>query len=383
MNKQCNVCGAGLGDPIYVSDSAQALTSLCELQRGRVRVWSCQACGHLLADALDDTEGYYGEEYRILLDHEDEDQIYELRDGEVVYRTRHQVDTLLAKLELPMHARLLDYGCAKASTPKALLARRPDVEVHVFDVSEMYREHWSAFVPAGNQAVNDAPAHWVGRFDLVTSFFALEHIPEPAASVSRVHALLADAGEFYGIVPDTFGNVADFIVLDHVNHFTVPSLQRLLEDAGFGDVEIDSGAHRGALVFRARKHGARAAAPALEANARQARELAAYWSGLGKALRDAETRHAGVPAAIYGSGFYGAWILSTLRDATRISCLLDRSPYQQGKQLFGKPIVAPAQLPAEVGILYVGLNPAIARDVIAELHWSGRAQPQMVFLDGR
>jgi hypothetical protein len=45
--------------------------------------------------------------------------------------------------------------------------------------------------------------------------------------------------------------------------------------------------------------------------------------------------------------------------------------------------VAPAQLPAEVGILYVGLNPAIARDVIAELHWSGRAQPQMVFLDGR
>jgi hypothetical protein len=377
----CNICGTRLAEPIFTSDSETALTSLCELRPGQVRVWSCSHCGHLLGDAMPDTEQYYETDYRILLDHDDEDQIYETHGDEIVYRTAHQVTTLLEKLDLPQGASLLDYGCAKASTPKQLLSSRSDLRVHLFDVSEMYSPFWDQFVSVERRAVHHAPAHWHNKFDVVTSFFALEHIPSPKETVAHIAGLLSDDGVFYGIVPDTFGNVADFIVIDHVNHFTASSLHLLLVSAGFKDIDIDAGVHRGALVFTAKKSGEITAAEDARSGIERARALADYWAGIGQRIRSFEQSDSG-KSAIYGSGFYGAYIFSVLRHPERVRCFLDRSPFQQGKALFDRPIRAPDQLPGEVSVLYVGLNPSIARETMGKLAWPENPALHLVFLDG-
>ena len=384
----CNVCRSPLGEPIYSSRSDTALTSLCELRPGRVKVWSCMQCGHLLGEPLSGTEAYYASDYRILLDHDDEDQIYEVRDGRIVYRTEHQVDILLRKIDLGPNTRLLDFGCAKASTPRRLLESRPDLRVHLFDVSDMYVDHWNRFIAPEQRAVNSTPAAWAGHFDVVTSFFALEHIPEPLDTVKKIATLLKNGGLFYAIVPDTFGNVADFIVIDHVNHFTIPSLQMLFRVAGLTDIQVDSTAHRGALVVVARKgndssENSMAFPPAaLGAVLAESRELAAFWSGLDERIRAAESKHAGEDCAIYGSGFYGAFIYTTLKDPTRVRCFLDQSPFQQGKRLFDKPIISPGALPPDLRLLYVGLNPSIARQSIAQIGWPTERGLSLVFLDG-
>lgn len=388
---RCNVCESPLGEPIYSSRSDTALTSLCERRPGRVQVWSCAHCGHLLGQPLAETESYYASDYRILLDHDDEDQIYELRDGEIVYRTDHQVDVLRRKIDVPDGAMLLDYGCAKASTPRRLLESCPDLQVHLFDVSDMYLQHWDRFVPPQRRAVNDTPPSWVGRFDVVTSFFALEHIPQPLETVRKIAALLREGGLLYAIVPDTFGNVADFIVIDHVNHFTVPSVDTLLRHAGFDDIRIDSEAHRGALVIVARKAAGSPAArvglspvtaPGLQAVRGKSAQLAAFWSALDKRIRDAERQYANREVAIYGSGFYGAFIFTALQDSSRVRCFLDQSPFQQGKTLFAKSIVKPESLPVDVQVLFVGLNPKIARQTIEQLEWLRDRPVSTVFLDG-
>jgi hypothetical protein len=121
---RCNVCHAEMGPPIFDADSDRALTSLCELRETRTRVWACAACGHLRGEALPDTKEYYESQYRILLDQDEEDQIYTVQGDEIVYRTEHQVRTLLGKLQLKESALFLDYGCAKASTPMRLLRWR-------------------------------------------------------------------------------------------------------------------------------------------------------------------------------------------------------------------------------------------------------------------
>lgn len=388
----CNVCAAPLGEPIFASRSETALTSLCEQRPGRLQVWSCTSCGHLLGQALAQTESYYASDYRILLDHDDEDQIYEIRDGSIVYRTDHQVNVLRSKIDLREGAMLLDYGCAKASTPRRLLESRADLRVHLFDVSDMYLAHWDRFVPKLRQAIHDTPPEWAGGFDVVTSFFALEHIPRPLETVRKVAALLKEGGLFYAVVPDTFGNVADFVVIDHVNHFTVPSVHALLRQCGLESVAVDREAHRGALVIVARKP-ARASAGAssprgdmtsgLNDVQNESNRLAQFWSTIDDRIQDAEQRHAGRDVAIYGSGFYGAFIFSAMRDSSRVRCFLDRSPYQQGKTLFGKPIVAPEALPADVQVLFIGLNPKIARPTIAQLDGTWGAALETVFLDGQ
>lgn len=380
----CNVCNTRLGDPVYNPESPERLTSLCSTRDGSARVWSCPACGHLRGDELADTAAFYDVEYRISLDHEDEDQVYEVQGENIVYRTEHQARTLLARLNLPQGALLLDYGCAKASTPRHVLRERPDLQLHLFDVSEMYLAHWERLVAdPQRRATYRTPASWVGRFDVVTSFFALEHIPAPQEMVRHVASLLNEDGIFYGIVPDTFGNVADFLVADHVNHFTEPSLHRLLSDCGFTEISIDAGAHRGALVFSARRSGRATPPPALAPVLERSQRLAEYWQMLSDQLRAAEQQGGDAAAAIYGSGFYGAYIAKQLAHPERVRCFLDRSPFQQGKTLLERPVLAPEQLPAEVRTLYVGLNPAIAREALRDASWLDAERVRLVFLDAR
>ena len=377
----CNVCGSALGDPIYASKSDHVLTSLCELRAGIKRVWCCSSCGHLRGDALEDTVSYYATDYKILLNEEDEDQIYEATGKMIVYRTDHQIDTLLKKLRIPENAAMLDYGCAKASTFKRLASLRTDLQLHLFDVSQMYESHWDRFVRPERRAVITTPADWQNRFEVVTSFFALEHIPDPRETVNRIAALLKDDGVFYGIVPDTFGNIADFVVIDHVNHFTKPSLHTLLAAAGFTDIFIDEEAHRGALVFVARRVGPATQRPNVPQVVDNAKELAQHWSRLSDRIRAAENTYGDIPSSIYGSGFYGAYIASTLRHPDRLRVFLDRSPYQQGKLLFEKSIVAPEELPTDIQLLYVGLNPKIARSTVDKMDWLKIRNLNLVFLD--
>jgi FlaA1/EpsC-like NDP-sugar epimerase len=113
-----------------------------------------------------------------------------------------------------------------------------------------------------------------------------------------------------------------------------------------------------------------------------ARALARYWVALSDRIRSAETRRGNSPAAIYGSGFYGAYIASTLQQPDLVRCFLDRSPYQQGKTLFDKPVVAPEQLPDDVRTLYVGLNPTVARAALASMEWPHQDQMELIYLEG-
>lgn len=374
--RACNVCGGRFERPIYVSDGPISVTSLCQLYEGRAEVYFCAACGHVQTTEIEGIAEYYDREYRILIDSDEEDQLYEVRAGTVTYRTDHQVRTLLSKLDPPHGACVLDYGCAKGATLRRLAALRPDLVPHLFDVSRMYIPFWETFARPGNWAVYDIPPHWHGRFDVVTNFFSLEHVADPAASLRTMSRLLKHGGILYGIVPNVFTNWADFVVVDHVNHFTRPSLKRVLGDAGLRPVAIDADAHTGAFVFHAERP---AGAPPASVSGDEplpadgVSEIAGYWRALGARVREFEASLAAdARVAIYGSGFYGTFIATALADAGRVECFLDRNPYRQGKRLLDKPVIAPDTLPAGIDTIYVGLNPAGARRNIAELGWVDR-----------
>jgi SAM-dependent methyltransferase len=380
MIKKCNVCRSNLNAPVYDSSSAQSLTSLCELRPGSTRVWFCPRCGHILGNAIEETDEYYATEYRILLDHEEEDQIYEVNNGEIVYRIDQQIKVLHEKLSLKPGMKILDYGCAKAAMSKRLQSEVRGLEFHFFDVSEMYKGYWEKIAPSENHAIFTTPEEWQNRFDVITSYFSLEHIPDPDASAAHIASMLKDDGVFYAIVPDTFGNWADFVVIDHVNHFTAPSIVYLLQQAGFPVVEVDSHSHRGALVVQARKSGDPTSKLPIAGVQKKAEELADYWSKAASYIDSAQSELDG-PYAIYGSGFYGAFIFSHLDRHRDITNFLDQSPFRHGKKLFGVPIVPPAALSTEVNTLFVGLNPEIARGVIESQPDLNRPDLTLVFLD--
>lgn len=369
---KCNVCGQQLADPVYVSGGNLSVTSLCEMYAEPTEVFSCKHCSHTQSRELADVSGYYDTCYKILIETEEEDQLYKIIDGQRVFRIEHQVNTLQHKIVIPEGARVLDYGCAKGASLKRLVAMRPDITPCLFDVSEMYIPFWRKFTCPENWATYTPRPDWRASFDLVTSYFALEHVAQPAGMLATVFDLLKPGGCFYCIVPNCYSNTADLVVIDHINHFSDESLRRLFAQAGFVSIDIDSRSHDGAFIVSGRRPlPGESVLPYCEDRPRvtqlcqQIQEMAAYWQGIAAHIRAFEQAHShGARAAIYGSGFYGTFIAAALAEFATVECFLDQNPFRQGKQLLGRPIIAPEALPVGIEVLYVGLNPATARATI-------------------
>jgi 2-polyprenyl-3-methyl-5-hydroxy-6-metoxy-1,4-benzoquinol methylase len=347
------------------------LTSLCEIYEGRTEVYFCDRCGHLQTTEIADIATYYDHQYRIDLESEEEDQLYRFVDGKKVFRVDHQVETIVRKLGLRDGAKVLDYGCAKSATSKKLLARRPDLQVHLFDVSEMYVPFWRAFASPESWATYAPRPEWAARFDAVFSLFALEHAADPRHFVAQIAGLLRPEGCLYLIVPNVYENVADFVVVDHVNHFSPSSLSFLLAAQGFERIEIDADAHDSAFVVTAVKGHAVGSVTELDSEVatrrQRANEMSVFWADVASRIQSFESLQTGKRAAIYGSAFYGTFIASCLKRLGDVEVFLDQSPFRQGKRLLDKPIIPPDNIDLGIDVVYVGLNPKIARRTIEDL----------------
>ena len=364
---KCNSCSSAIDTPSFISDSNVSITSLCELKNGKTKKWVCKKCGHILGEPFSNNEEYYSSEYKILINSSDEDQIYDTVKGEIIYRTDHQIRTLLSKVEISKGLRLLDYGCAKASTPRSLLKEKPDINLHLFDVSDMYVEYWKEFIPEEKFSINVIPPQWYNSFDIVTSFFALEHIPDISKALKDIYKLLNHKGLFYGIVPYVFDNIADFVVRDHVNHFTIKSLSNVLIECGFNIKFLESTLHRGALVFCVEKNSNKTSFSPPSNEYSNALDLAQYWTNIDRSILEIEKKWSDKPTAIYGSGFYGTYVAKTLRNLNFVTCFIDKNPYQHDKNLFYLQVKPLDQIPKEVDRIYLAVNPIIASKVSDEL----------------
>lgn len=375
----CPVCGTDFGEPVYRSAGGRSLDSLGRVLPFETRVHCCRTCGHVATEPIPDLDRYYAENYRISLGSEDEDQLYEMVDGRPVFRTDHQARLLVELVDWRPGARVLDFGCAKASTLRKALPSLPDVELSLYDVSHDYREHWDAFVRPERQAVHVLPDDWRGRFDLVTSFFSLEHIAALRPAVADIASLLAPDGYLYLVVPDVFANPGDFVVLDHVNHFTRASLARLLADAGLTIRWVRNDVHRGALVALAGRTAASAPA-ALPPSDGDADALGRWWSDIAGRIRAME-RDCDGETAIYGAGFYGSFVYATLANPARVRCFLDNNPHLQGREHLGVSVLRPVDCPPSVRDLWIGLNPLHARRIMATVDL-GASLPRQHHLSG-
>ncbi len=373
----CNICNTKHSAPVYVSAEEVSITSLTEVRAGRTEVYFCECCGQLQTTPLPDLDNYYDEQYRILIDSEEEDQLYKIVGGERVYRVPHQVETLLRKVDLPLGAKVLDYGCAKGASSKRLAEIRPDLQVHLFDVSRMYLPFWERFSTSDRWATHDVPAAWNGQFDAVFSMYVAEHVAEPVAFARQIASLLKPGGTLYWLVPNVVANAADFIVADHVNHFSGHSVMTLMRRAGLKLREVDCVSHEAGLIAIADRQPGESAFRRQTSLAEwhsEVRGISSYWSQLGGRIRQFERRRpANEAAAIYGSGFYGTFIASCLESTGNVSCFLDQNPFRQGRELLGKPILDPQKLDASIRTVYVGLNPRSARKIIGDIEaWRDR-----------
>lgn len=378
MTLSCNVCKSPLTSLLYESAENVSVTTMNKLIDGKTHVYFCDACGHLQTNELPNLVEYYAHEYEINLTSEDDDQLYRVVDGNPVFRADHQANVLLSKVDFFPGCRVLDYGCAKALTLKKVLGVHPDIRPFLFDVTDKYIPFWKSFPALPEWSVHEPNPAWHGSIDVALSFYALEHVADLHAALANVKALLKPGGIFYFIVPNVYSNIADFIVADHINHFSKNSLLTLLTRAGFHDVSVDDQVHDAAFVVKATLGPAAAAKPVNEGELAEERaaalQMAQYWSTIVRRICEFEKQASAAGAiAIYGAGFYGNLIASSLNTLDHVRCFIDQNCFLQGKQLCGRPVLSPRDLPKEVTHVLVGMNPRSARSGIdAIVEWRER-----------
>lgn len=365
----CNVCNQKLTDKVYESPASKSLTSICKGTPNPTEVYFCHHCSHVQTREFDDELAYYDTSYNILTNSEEEDQIYSLEDNKTIFRTDHQLETLLSKVDLFDGIKLLDYGCGKSAIMAKLLSRKKNVQAHVFDISESYVPFWKSFLNEANWATYKTPDEWAGRFDLITSFFSLEHVSSLSKVITNIKSLLKEGGVFYAIVPNFLTNVADLIVVDHPNHFTRSSIIELFTQAGFLIQEIDDKAHRGAFVIKASLNSSKAHdyPRSTDETYKEVIKISNFWSHLSQKIADFESGHRFSDVAIYGAGFYGAFIFRNLEHKGLIKNFLDQNPHLKNTQLFDIDVIPPIDLPENIKTVYVGLNPLHAKKIINEI----------------
>lgn len=373
---RCNVCNQPMGEPLYVSAEDRSITSLGVIIPQKTEVFFSRECGHLQTKPLADLERYYDKNYTLLARSEDEDQLYKYEEGKKVFRFDHQADTLFRTIEIPSQALVLDFGCSKAATLKKLAEKRPDIVPHAFDMTDRYCSFWERFIGKGNWSIHVTPTSWEGRFDLITAFFVLEHVKDPRGIAGKISRLLKPGGTFYAIVPNVYVNPADFLVADHINHFSPDSLRRLLTVEGFSVERIDDSLHESGLIVVAQKDDTLKIISDEEGEdgyIKRAADMAAFWRVSSEKIKRFEGEHMGSRSAIYGAGFYGTFIASSLCDFESIACFIDQNPYLQKETRLGKQIFAPERIPDGIDTIYVGLNPRGAKGEIDKIkHWEAK-----------
>lgn len=382
MNECCNVCAGPLEGPVYTSPQARSITTMNTFVDGQTRVHFCPTCGHLQTSALFDLDKYYDSDYAIDAGSDEEDRVYEVKDGVVTYVSTYQARIVAKKLQLKAGDKVLDYGCGKALTLLRLLETQPTIAPYLFDVTDRFRPFWESFPIRPQISAGKPDSSWYGTLDAVLSFYALEHIATLHAVLQDIRRLLVDDGVLYFLIPNIYQNNGDLIVADHVNHFSETSIRHALARAGFDAVEIDDKTHAGVYIVTAHKAAEPVALPhpqSLAALREEVNAMAAYWQSVTHTISAFEEKIPGdARVAIYGAGFRATFIASALARFDRVECFIDQNRHLHGTSVLERSVLAPEALPNEVSHIFVGLHPRIARDAIASI--SAWHQRELVFL---
>jgi hypothetical protein len=204
-------------------------------------------------------------------------------------------------------------------------------------------------------AIGEIPGH----FDAITMVHALEHFCE--SPLEHLRGRLSPVGCLFVEVPDAAANPLEYLVADHVVHFTEPTLALLATRSGFAVDELSTRwvSKELSMVARAGEGSAQTDATAAVSQVRS------HIDWLNRFL-DAADRAAksGAPFGLFGSTIAATWLCGVL--GPRVSFFVEEDRHRVGKTHLDRPILAPEQVPSGA-VVFLALVPKIAERVAARL----------------
>jgi SAM-dependent methyltransferase len=264
----------------------------------------------------------------------------------------------------------LDIGCGNGAFLRSIHALFPEWTVVGVDINDTYRDQILSMGPRAAFKGTDELAASRDRYGMVVLIHCLEHIPDPVTYLAGARRYIEPGGRLLIQVPDAELNPFDLVVADHASHFVKATIAAIVEAAGYELISCgnDIVGKEITLLARPLPDGA-------EHRLNSGRPDAAEIAGRRLAWLD-ETLRCGRrlanearPLGIFGTSIAGVWIATGIDN--KFDFYVDEDRARIGRDYFGIPILAPAEIPSG-STVFVCLEPKLAADIAARYSGVGR-----------
>ncbi len=282
--------------------------------------------------------------------------------GAAQARSEAIIQALVAHTPMPARGRWLDVGCGNGALLRACGQALPGWTLFGSEVNDKYRGVVEA-LPGVERLLTGPLAGLPTGFDLISLVHVLEHVPGPQALLRDLAGHLNPGGRLLVEVPDCRQNPFILMVADHCSHFSLGMLRRVVAGAGYKLLHAtETWVPKEITLVAQLTPGLSAASegPCLG----ESDQVLTGWATL-----QAIVNQVALLAAQPGFGIFGTSIAATWLDAQtggRAQFFVDEDPHRVGQEHLGRPILAPATVPAEAKV-YLALPPALATRVAQRL----------------
>jgi 2-polyprenyl-3-methyl-5-hydroxy-6-metoxy-1,4-benzoquinol methylase len=363
----CKVCSTAALQEVAEFQSLPRVTSDCVPFRAGGRLLVCRNCNAAQSPADDQWFAEIHEIYEHYYAYRQAggvEQSVSDSSGELRRRSEVLLTNLLASSEFPSGGKALDVGCGTGATLRAL-SNRGGWRLYGLEIDDKHL-HRLKRIRGFEALYTCAPGEVPGQFDLVTMVHALEHFPDPVATLRDLSSKVAKDGCLFVEVPNAEANPFDYVIADHMMHFTPSSLSNLAARADFEikclstnwipkelSMTARPSANPGAFVERSINR-----LPARDYLLTQINWLRRFIDTAAQAMANSAT------FGLFGTAIAATWLCSILGD--RVAFFVEEDASRIGHLHMGRPVISPAQLQPE-STVYIALIPEIAGQIASRL----------------
>jgi 2-polyprenyl-3-methyl-5-hydroxy-6-metoxy-1,4-benzoquinol methylase len=261
----------------------------------------------------------------------------------------------------------LDIGCGKGLALRAFRNAFPKWDIWGFEVSNRYKPLLEKYMEA-DKLILGAP-HLLERatsqFEVISLFDVLEHVRDPVSVLRNATKLLKEGGYLYIQVPEIFEGHMDWLIADHLSHFSFDTIQRLAGICGLKVRSVVDHYSVGGLQMLCQKSKMisedimkKRLVNVYEINKATIKSHIRYWERYASKVHDVlrEAAEMRKPFAVFGTGTAASVIPVYVAESLKwISCFIDENPHRIGKKHFDKPVVGLHHHPKEVDTIFLGI----------------------------
>lgn len=368
-NLSCHLCGHAQVEPLPEFAALRRVTSDCKPWAAGGWLGVCRACGgvqkRMDAVWMAEIERVY-HEYTIY--HQSggaEQSAFTVETGQGKARSERIVERLVHSGLAAERGRLLDVGCGNGALLRACSRQLPGWSLVGTEINDKYQTAVET-IPGVERMHVGGVEEVPGQFDLVTLVHVLEHVPSPVEFLKSLRPKLSPSGRLLVEVPHYEANPFDLLIVDHSAHFSASVLREVALRAGYqAEVLATDWVAKELTLVAQPTPSVPTARDEAEATFDKVRdELRACIAWLAQVAELTRKLAMQGSFGLFGTSIAAMWLFGEV--AGQVDFFVDEDPTRVGRTCFGKPVLAPHQIPPG-SRMWMALPPALAERVKARL----------------